>query len=101
MDNTASTVGGIAIVFNAIPELQAMLNSALVGKPKTRALYVNRQGLALASTDPAAPSGSTIALPAAQIQPSLQVASWRQPRRHRRTPAAILHFGCQCFAGLP
>ncbi len=73
MDNTASTVGGIAIVFNAIPELQAMLNSALVGKPKTRALYVNRQGLVLASTDPAAPSGSTIALPAAQIQPLLQV----------------------------
>lgn len=69
----ASTVGGIAIVFNAIPELQAMLGSALVSKPKTRAMYVTRQGLVLASTDPTIPSGSTMALPTAQLQQLLQV----------------------------
>lgn len=61
------TVGGIAIVFNAIPELQAMLESSLVGKPKTRAMYVNRQGLVLASTDPASPPGSTIQLPKPEL----------------------------------
>ena len=62
-DALESTVGGIAIVFNAIPELEAMLASSLVGKPKTHAMYVNRQGLVLASTDPATPSGSTVQLP--------------------------------------
>lgn len=61
------TVGGIAIVFNAIPEMQAMLTNALVGKPKHQALYVNRQGLVLASTDPASPPGSTVQLPAPQL----------------------------------
>ena len=66
-DSGATTVGGIAIVFNAIPELQAMLNSALAGKPKTRALYVNRAGLVLASTDPLSPPGSTVQLPAAHL----------------------------------
>ena len=66
-DTHETTVGGIAIVFNAIPELQAMLRSSLVGKPKTRALYVNRQGLVLASTDPASPPGSTIQLPTPQL----------------------------------
>ena len=67
-----SAVGGIAIVFNAIPELQAMLSGALVGKSKSRAMYVNRQGLVLASTDPTSPPGSTVQLPAPQL---LQLAS--------------------------
>ena len=71
-DAQETTIGGIAIVFNAIPELQAMLQSSLVGKAKTRALYVNRQGLVLASTDPASPPGCTVQLPAPQL---LQVKS--------------------------
>ena len=70
-DAQETTVGGIAIVFNAIPELQAMLTNSLVGKPKTRALYVNRKGLVLASTDPASPPGTTVQLPVPQL---LQVA---------------------------
>lgn len=73
MDADDRTVGGIAIVFNAMPELQTMLASALTGKPKTRAMYVNRQGLVLASTDPATPSGSTVALPAGPVQQLLEV----------------------------
>ena len=66
-DALETTVGGIAIVFNAIPELEAMLTSSLVGKPKTHAMYVTRQGLVLASTDPATPSGSTVQLPVPQL----------------------------------
>ncbi|MGN1057096.1 MAG: chemotaxis protein CheW [Comamonas sp.] len=62
-DGLENTVGGIGIVFNAIPELQSMLASTLVSKPKTRALYVNRQGDVLASTDAATPPGSRIQLP--------------------------------------
>lgn len=71
-DGHATVVGGIAIVFNAIPELQAMLTSALANKPKSKALYVNRQGLVLASTDPACPSGSTLQCAAPQL---LQLAT--------------------------
>lgn len=66
-DASEATVGGIAIVFNAIPELQAMLNSALVGKAKTRAVYANRQGLVLASTDPLLPPGSKLQLPVTHL----------------------------------
>lgn len=71
-DANEATVGGIAIVFNAIAELQAMLDSTLAGKPKTRGMYVNRQGRVLASTDPASPAGSTVPLPAPHL---LQVQS--------------------------
>lgn len=70
--DNGNAVGGIAIVFNAIPELQAMLHSSLAGKPKNRAMYVNRQGLVLASTDPASPPGSTVQLPIPQL---LELAS--------------------------
>jgi chemotaxis signal transduction protein len=66
-DGSQATVGGIAIVFNAIPELQAMLESSLAGKPKTRGMYINRQGVVLASTDPASPPGSTLPLPAPHL----------------------------------
>lgn len=66
-DASEATVGGIAIVFNAIPELQAMLENSLASKPKTRGMYVNRQGYVLASTDPASPPGSTIELPAPHL----------------------------------
>ena len=65
--DSSVTVGGIAIVFNAIPEMQAMLSNALAGKPKNQALYVNRQGLVLASTDPASPPGSTVQLPSPRL----------------------------------
>ena len=66
-DAGGATLGGIAIVFNAMPEMQAMLESSLAGKPKTRALYVNPQGLVLASTDPQTPAGSTLQLPTPQL----------------------------------
>lgn len=65
--DAAHTIGGIAIVFNAQSEMLAMLSGALNGKPKTHAMYVNRQGLVLASTDPAIPSGSTLELPCPQL----------------------------------
>lgn len=56
-------VGGIGIVFNAIAELQAMLEGALQGKPHTHAFYVTPQGQVLASTDPDTPAGAHINLP--------------------------------------
>lgn len=66
-DSGAVTVGGIAIVFNAQPELQAMLESTLTSQATTRTLYVNRQGLVLASTDPAVVAGSVVPLPCPQL----------------------------------
>ncbi|MEO8299476.1 MAG: chemotaxis protein CheW [Burkholderiales bacterium] len=57
-------VGGIGIVFDAAPELEAMLRSALVGHgPGTVALFINRNGTVISSIDPARPAGSQLTLP--------------------------------------
>lgn len=90
LDASGSTAGGIAIVFNAIPELQAMLQSSLVGKSKTRALYVNRQGTVLASTDPDAPPSSQVQLPDPQL---LQVE-----KGHSKAVIAV-HHNQYCILG--
>lgn len=60
-------LGGIAIVFNTVPELGAMLGGALAGRAHTQALFVDRQGHVLASTDARWPSGSTLRLPCAEL----------------------------------
>lgn len=56
--------GGIGIVFNAAHEFEAMLRGAMADKPNTHALFANRQGLVLASTDPARPPGHRLDVPA-------------------------------------
>jgi chemotaxis signal transduction protein len=58
----ASVVGGIGIVFDATPEFSAMLRGALGNKAGRSALFVDRQGGIIASTDPRRPVGSTLAL---------------------------------------
>jgi chemotaxis signal transduction protein len=57
-------LGGIGIIFNAADELHAMLQGTLAGKPNTQALFVNRQGRVLASTDASRPAGHRLDLPA-------------------------------------
>ncbi|NEX63577.1 chemotaxis protein CheW [Noviherbaspirillum galbum] len=61
-DTPSSIVGGIGIVFDAAPEFGAMLRGALAEKPAATALFVDRKGRVIASTDPTRPVGSTLAL---------------------------------------
>lgn len=63
----AEVVGGIGIVFDAQAELLAMLQGALGGKPGASALFVDRQGTVIASTDPARPVGARLELDAALL----------------------------------
>jgi chemotaxis signal transduction protein len=58
----AEVVGGIGIVFDAQAELLAMLQGALGGKPGASALFVDRQGTVIASTDAGRPVGSRLDL---------------------------------------
>lgn len=60
--NEARVVGGIGIVFDAGPEFAAMLKGGLGGQADMQALFVDRQGRVISSTDPARPVGSTLAL---------------------------------------
>lgn len=60
----AEVVGGIGIVFDAQAELLAMLQGALGGMPGASALFVDRQGTVVASTDPARPIGARLELDA-------------------------------------
>jgi chemotaxis signal transduction protein len=55
-------VGGIGIVFDAEPEFNAMLRSALAEKPAATALFVDRNGMVISSTDPTRPVGSRLEL---------------------------------------
>jgi chemotaxis signal transduction protein len=54
--------GGIGIVFDAEAEFSAMLQGALGGKDNASALFVDRGGRVIASTDRAHPVGSRIDL---------------------------------------
>ena len=58
----ASVVGGIGIVFDAAPEFSAMLRGALGSKAGRNALFVDRQGRIIASTDPKRPVGTRLEL---------------------------------------
>lgn len=63
-----AVVGGIGIVFNAATELESMLRGATTDKPGTGTVFVDRQGLVLASTDPHRAVGSTLPLPPEMLQ---------------------------------
>jgi len=64
----ASIVGGIGIVFNAPQEFQAMLCESTQEKPGVQAVFINRQGLVLSSTDADYPCGSNLTLPPELLQ---------------------------------
>lgn len=49
-DGGPRTLGGIGLVFDVTPELTAMLNDALAGKPRRQACFIDRQGRVLASS---------------------------------------------------
>lgn len=59
-------VGGIGIVFDSAPEFAAMLRSALGDKQDAHALFIDRKGRIIASTDPTRPVGALL-----DIDPSL------------------------------
>ncbi|APW43761.1 chemotaxis protein CheW [Rhodoferax saidenbachensis] len=58
--NDSSVVGGIGIVFNSGPEFAAMLQGGLGNQPGLQALFVDRQGHVIASTDPKRPVGTLL-----------------------------------------
>ncbi|MGE5652176.1 MAG: chemotaxis protein CheW [Bacillota bacterium] len=64
----STVVGGIGIVFDAEPELAAMLGGALHDKPGTTAFFTDRTGRVLSSTDPARPPGSWLDIDPALLQ---------------------------------
>jgi chemotaxis signal transduction protein len=53
-------VGGIGIVFDSGPEFLAMLKGGIAEKESITALYVDRQGKIIASTDPSRPVGAVL-----------------------------------------
>lgn len=61
-DHAATVVGGIGIVFDAAPEFSAMLRGGLGNKTGMKALFVDRQGCVIASTDPTRVVGTTLAM---------------------------------------
>ena len=61
-DDDATVVGGIGIVFDSAPEFLAMLRGGLGDKESITALFVDRQGRVIASTDPSRPVGAWLDL---------------------------------------
>ena len=61
-DDDTRVVGGIGIVFDSEPELFAMLRGGLGNKVGTQALFMDRQGRVISSTDPRRPAGTTLEL---------------------------------------
>lgn len=60
--NAALVVGGIGLVFDATPEFSAMLRDGLGALRGLSALFVNRQGQVISSTDATRPVGSTLTI---------------------------------------
>lgn len=60
----SAVVGGIGIVFDAAPEFAAMLRGALGDKKNSKenisALFIDRSGRIISSTDPSRPTGSLL-----------------------------------------
>ena len=63
----AIVVGGIGIVFDSEAELLAMLRGGLGNKTGVNALFIDRQGCVLSSTDPSRPVGSNLPMDAALL----------------------------------
>jgi chemotaxis signal transduction protein len=58
--NDQQVVGGIGIVFNSGPEFSAMLRGGLGSQARMKALFVDRKGTVIASTDPKRPVGTVL-----------------------------------------
>lgn len=65
-ENDAHIVGGIGIVFDSAPEFSAMLQGGLAEMEDANALFIDRSGRVIASTDPTRPTGSQL-----DIEPAL------------------------------
>ncbi|MCT9811952.1 chemotaxis protein CheW [Acidovorax sp. Be4] len=96
--DSAQTVGGIGIVFNAADELTAMLASTASGGQHCASVFVDRSGRVLASSPapgaagaglPAMPVGARLALPADMLQ--LPVG--------KSLSRAMVHDGHYCIVG--
>lgn len=61
-DQDTLVVGGIGIVFDAGAEFAAMLHGALPDKASMQALFIDRAGRIISSTDPARPVGGQLLL---------------------------------------
>ncbi|HET9113750.1 MAG TPA: chemotaxis protein CheW, partial [Burkholderiales bacterium] len=59
-DDSRNIAGGIGIVFDATPQLSAMLHEGLNGKAGTTACFIDRSGTIIASTDPLSPVGAKL-----------------------------------------
>ncbi|GAA4011191.1 chemotaxis protein CheW [Actimicrobium antarcticum] len=72
-DRDTEVIGGIGIVFDAGPEFSAMLCGGLGGKTETqadtRAFFVDRRGVIIASTDPSRPVGGTLDVDSSFLAP--------------------------------
>ena len=64
LNDAHKVVGGIGIVFDAAPEFHNMLLAGVAGKPQATALYIDREGRVLSSTDASRPVGSTLEIDA-------------------------------------
>ena len=82
-------VGGIGIVFNSAPEFAAMLTGGLGNQSGMSALYVDRQGHVIASTDATRPVGSVLALDGATLK----------LRNGHSTSAIVVHDGQYAIMG--
>ena len=82
-------VGGIGIVFNAAVEFDAMLRSATADKPDTLTVFVDRQGNAIASTDPGRPVGHRL-----ELTQQMQALARGDSLSH-----AAVHDGHYCIVG--
>nr|WP_315252061.1 chemotaxis protein CheW [uncultured Duganella sp.] len=70
-----SVVGGIGIVFDATPELLAMLHSGVAGRASMRAYFVTPQGRILSSTDAACAPGDLLQLDPGLLQQAMDAAA--------------------------
>ncbi|WP_428422515.1 chemotaxis protein CheW [Methylibium sp.] len=63
LNDEATVVGGIGIAFNSAAEFEAMLSGGIGAQPDMSALFVDRRGHVIASTDASCPVGGALDLP--------------------------------------
>lgn len=66
--DASNVVGGIGLVFDSAPEFAAMLRGALGDKQDVHALFVDRGGKVIASTDPSRPVGALLDIDSALLR---------------------------------
>tara|TARA_R110001599_G_scaffold64023_4_gene179620 strand:- start:313368 stop:315923 length:2556 start_codon:yes stop_codon:yes gene_type:complete len=67
-ENSGRIVGGIGIVFDSEPEFSAMLEGALGDKEDVNALFIDRNGRIISSTDPTRLVGEKLEIDAALLK---------------------------------